>query len=139
MPGRTRYCRVHTPQRHSRGVRLCSLQIIWPDGPYGLSSYLGYPQAPKRKIIPKIMITIKKSSRSLKPRQALACAVSANILYAKMTAGLYKDPSKNVSKDTSTEDVTVLLSVITSINIGELTLLAKNSRLSRIPWKKLLF
>ncbi|GBP47174.1 hypothetical protein EVAR_38286_1 [Eumeta japonica] len=42
-----------------------------------------------------------------------------------MTADPRKDPLKNVSNDMSTKDIKVLLSVISSIDINKLTLLAK--------------
>ncbi|GBP60766.1 hypothetical protein EVAR_41105_1 [Eumeta japonica] len=54
-----------------------------------------------------------------------------------MSAAHRKDSSKNVSNDTSTEDFKVLLSVITSIDIGELALLAKKLRPPQFLWRRL--
>ncbi|GBP45785.1 hypothetical protein EVAR_76090_1 [Eumeta japonica] len=42
-----------------------------------------------------------------------------------MTAGPRKDPPKNFSSDTSTEDIKMLLSEISNIDVGELAFLAK--------------
>ncbi|GBP27374.1 hypothetical protein EVAR_18851_1 [Eumeta japonica] len=58
------------------------------------------------------------------PCRAPARAVSSNISYAKLTVGPQKDPPKNVPNDTSTEDIKVLLSVITRST-------SVNSRFSR--------
>ncbi|GBP55019.1 hypothetical protein EVAR_34494_1 [Eumeta japonica] len=48
-----------------------------------------------------------------------------------MTTGHRKDPPNNVSNDLSTENIKVLLSVISSIDIGELPLLAKKFKLDK--------
>ncbi|GBP07168.1 hypothetical protein EVAR_92074_1 [Eumeta japonica] len=79
------------------------------------------------------IITLKKAARTERPR-----AVPANVSYAKMTAGPRKDPPKNFLNDTSTENIKVLLSVITSVDIGELVLLAKKFKGAASPVEKII-
>ncbi|GBP18134.1 hypothetical protein EVAR_12915_1 [Eumeta japonica] len=73
------------------------------------------------------------STRAEHPR-----AVMANLSYAKATASPRKDPPKNVSNYTSTEDIKVLLSVTTSTDIGELALLAKKFKAAANPAGKII-
>ncbi|GBP16784.1 hypothetical protein EVAR_13394_1 [Eumeta japonica] len=78
------------------------------------------------------ILNIKVPCRAERPR-----AISANISFSKMTAGLRKNPSKNVSNGASIEDIKVLLSVVTSIDIGELALLAKKFKATANPMEKI--
>ncbi|GBP18270.1 hypothetical protein EVAR_9113_1 [Eumeta japonica] len=52
--------------------------------------------------------------------------------------GPRKDPLKNITNDTSTEDIKVMLSVITSIDIEELALLAKKFKGVANPVEKII-
>ncbi|GBP71138.1 hypothetical protein EVAR_37233_1 [Eumeta japonica] len=100
---------------------------------------LSCPRAPKRKA--NLKLTNNKKAPPPPAQTALrrtpARAFIVNLSYAKTTAEPRKDPPKNVSNDTSTEDIKVLLSVITSIDIGELAFLAKKLKAAANPVEKI--
>ncbi|GBP86629.1 hypothetical protein EVAR_85762_1 [Eumeta japonica] len=65
-------------------------------------------------------------------------AVIANLSHAKATAGSHKDsPTNNAPNNTSTEDIKALISVTTSIDIGEVALLAKKFKAATNPVEKI--
>ncbi|GBP33597.1 hypothetical protein EVAR_32095_1 [Eumeta japonica] len=70
---------------------------------------------------------IKKTApHPFRPGRVSAPVITANMSYAKVTAGPRKDPSKNKAPiDMSTEDIKVLLSMISIIDNGEVALLVK--------------
>ncbi|GBP34803.1 hypothetical protein EVAR_21868_1 [Eumeta japonica] len=87
---------------------------------------------PKTSLFKGLTTSQRQPRRAERPR-----AVSANISYAKMTPARTVG-GKNVSNDTSIEDIKALLSVITSIDIGELALFAKKFKAAANTVKKII-
>ncbi|GBP52319.1 hypothetical protein EVAR_38465_1 [Eumeta japonica] len=96
------------------------------------ANYLGCPRAPKRKIIPE-------NNKKSPPAVPKARARDFRKYFIRQNEGEpRKDPPKIVSNDTSTEDIKVLLSVITSV-IGELARFAKKFKGAVNPVEKIIF
>ncbi|GBP32011.1 hypothetical protein EVAR_21044_1 [Eumeta japonica] len=99
--------RIHATQNRRTACVLCKT--------YGhMAKYLGWHLCTK-SILNQIA---EKKNPARSGRAALSTRARdlRKFSYAKVTVGPRKDPPKNVSNDTSTEDIKVLLSVMTSIN-----------------------
>ncbi|GBP28333.1 hypothetical protein EVAR_11795_1 [Eumeta japonica] len=67
-----------------------------------------------------------------------ACVLCNSSGHTANYLGYPQDPPKNTSNYTSTEDIKVLLSVITSIDIGALALFAKKFQVATNPVEKII-
>ncbi|GBP43761.1 hypothetical protein EVAR_28936_1 [Eumeta japonica] len=104
------------------------------------ANYLGCSRAPKRQSTHKVSNNKKAAPPvQIAPCRATARAVTGNLSYAKATARFCKNPSTNSApKNSSTEDIKALMSMISVIDIGEIALLAKKSKAAANPVEKIL-
>ncbi|GBP15502.1 hypothetical protein EVAR_9281_1 [Eumeta japonica] len=104
------------------------------------ANYLGCPRASKRKSIYKLINNTKAPPPiQTTPRRVPPCSITASLSYAKPTTDSRKDPlTNNAPKNTFTEDIKALMSMISIIDIGEIALLTKKFKDAANPMAKIL-